>query len=89
MIQKTTIKIKKKNQNKKNNYLRKEKPMELLTPDDMSNLFLFFRIPTPLYEKWQQYARDTQQEMKPALAELLASVSKQVLVPPYESLRIY
>ena len=57
-----------------------------LTPDDISNLFLFFRIPTPLYNKWQNYAQNTKQEMKSALAELLSLTSSQLFVPPYKEL---
>lgn len=45
-----------------------------LTPDDMSNLFRFFRVPTQLYNEWSQYATTHKQTMKEALTNLLRSV---------------
>jgi len=44
---------------------------DALTPEDMSNLFVSFVIPTKLYSRWKTYAKDTHQTMKGALAELL------------------
>lgn len=60
--------------------------MNKLAPDDMSNLFRFFRIPTKLYERWQDYTMAHESTMGVTLAELLTQVSSQVFVPPYESL---
>ena len=52
-----------------------------LHPEDMSNIFRFFRIPTDLYNKWSEYANAHNLEMKPALAELLHSVQNQQIIP--------
>lgn len=53
------------------------------TPEDMSNLFRFFRIPTPLYDKWHNYAKQHKQNTSYALADLLHSV-QNVSLPSYE-----
>lgn len=53
------------------------------TPEDMSNLFRFFRIPTPLYDKWYNYAKQHKQNASYALADLLHSV-QNVSLPSYE-----
>lgn len=55
-----------------------------LTPDDMSNLFRFFRVPTPLYDIWGAYAQRTKQTMKQSLADLLNSVRDLAIPLQYE-----
>lgn len=54
-----------------------------LTPEDMSNLFRFFRIPTDLYNKWHEYAKQRHQSTSYALADLLQSV-RDLPIPRYE-----
>lgn len=58
--------------------------MNQLTPDDMSNLFRFFRVPTPLYDTWGAYAQHTKQTMKQSLADLLKSVRDLAVPLQYE-----
>ena len=55
-----------------------------LTPDDMSNLFRFFRIPTPLYDKWHEYAKEQHKATSYALADLLQSVRDLAIPLRYE-----
>ena len=47
--------------------------MEQLTPEDMSNLFFEFNIPSKLYGKWAVYSKETKQSMNSSLTELLHS----------------
>lgn len=59
-----------------------------LTPDDMSNFFAYFRIPTPLYVKWTTYASKNNISMKTALTNLLAKVATTTTIPAYDTLRL-
>lgn len=59
-----------------------------LTPDDMSNFFAYFRVPTPLYVKWTSYASKNNVSMKTALTRLLTKVATTATIPAYDTLRL-
>lgn len=60
-----------------------------LTPDDMSDFFGCFRVPTALYVKWTTYATKNNISMKTALTELLSKVATKLNIPNYDTLRIH
>lgn len=59
-----------------------------LTPDDMSDFFAYFRVPTPLYVQWTTYASKSNMSMKTALTNLLAKVAETTTIPAYDTLRL-
>lgn len=44
-----------------------------LCPEDMSNLFRYFKIPKSLYSRWKDFAKSNNKSMISALAMLLHS----------------
>ena len=54
----------------------------MITPDDMSNLFRFFRVPTPLYTGLMEYATNNNLSREEAI--LLHSVHN-LAIPGYSA----